>query len=122
MKLRVFPAAIAAVLAAGVLAGAPGALAAPGGKDKGAAKHKPSVQTLANNAATTARIKSALLADKIAPGMSINVDTNGGVVTLRGQVDNADQKSRAERIAKKEKGVKAVKNKLTVKPKHATPS
>jgi len=71
--------------------------------------------TLASNAATTATIKTALLADKVAPGMAINVDTNNGVVTLSGQVDSKQQKMRAEQIAKKTKGVHKVIDKLTVK-------
>jgi len=45
----------------------------------------------------------------------INVDTdNGGVVTLKGKVDSADMKKRAEQVAKKVSGVKSVKNELQV--------
>jgi hypothetical protein len=36
-------------------------------------------------------------------------------VTLKGSVDNADTKSRAEQVAKKVEGVKSVKNELRVK-------
>ena len=51
---------------------------------------------------------------------TINVDVENGVVTLRGSVDNAQQKAKAEAIAKAVSGVKSVKNLLTVASK--TPS
>jgi osmotically-inducible protein OsmY len=38
-----------------------------------------------------------------------------GVVTLTGQVDEPKAKDRAEKLAKKVKGVKQVINKITVK-------
>jgi osmotically-inducible protein OsmY len=69
-----------------------------------------------SDATITTKVKSALAADvglKTVTG--INVDTDaGGVVTLKGKVDTADQKKRAEMVAKKVGGVKSVKNQLTV--------
>lgn len=44
---------------------------------------------------------------------TINVDVNNGVVTLRGTVGSAEQKSAAEKAAKVE-GASSVKNSLTV--------
>jgi hyperosmotically inducible periplasmic protein len=44
---------------------------------------------------------------------TINVDVENGVVTLRGSVDNPQQKAKAEQIAKAVDGVKSVKNTLT---------
>ena len=64
----------------------------------------------------TGKVKSALAADVgLKTVTSINVDSDaGGVVTLKGKVDTADQKKRAEAVAKKVSGVKSVKNQLTV--------
>jgi hyperosmotically inducible protein len=46
---------------------------------------------------------------------SINVDSNQGVVTLKGVVDSEDTRQRAESVAKRVNGVSAVKNELRVK-------
>jgi hyperosmotically inducible periplasmic protein len=71
----------------------------------------------ASDATITGKVKSALAADVgLKTVTSINVDTDkGGVVTLKGKVDNADMKKRAEAVAKKVSGVKSVKNQLEVK-------
>ena len=45
----------------------------------------------------------------------INVDSDKGVVTLKGRVDSEDTKRRAEEVAKRVSGVSAVKNELRVK-------
>jgi len=67
------------------------------------------------NAALTGKVKSALAADV---GMrtvtGIDVDSEDGVVTLKGKVTSADHKKRAEAVAKKVDGVKKVKNQLKV--------
>lgn len=47
----------------------------------------------------------------------IEVSAAGGVVTLKGSVENDKQKSRAERLAKRVKGVKSVDNQLKVVPR-----
>jgi osmotically-inducible protein OsmY len=71
----------------------------------------------ASDATITGKVKSALAADVgLKTVTSINVDTDaGGVVTLKGRVDSADMKKRAEAVAKKVSGVKSVKNQLEVK-------
>ena len=69
----------------------------------------------AKNAGLTGRVKTALANDVGLKTLIINVDSDDGVVTLRGSVDSADTKSRAEQIAKKVDGVKSVKNELRVK-------
>jgi hyperosmotically inducible protein len=84
---------------------------------KPAAHAKRSAGTVIGDATITAKVKSALLADKVAPGMAIDVDTIKGVVTLTGHVDGPPQKNRAEAVAKKVNGVKHVINHLTFKPK-----
>lgn len=45
---------------------------------------------------------------------TINVDVSNAVVTLSGTVASAEQKSKAEAVAKAVEGVKSVKNMLTV--------
>ena len=45
---------------------------------------------------------------------TINVDIDNAVITLRGTVDNAAQKTKAEQTAKAIDGVTSVKNQLTV--------
>jgi osmotically-inducible protein OsmY len=48
---------------------------------------------------------------------NIDVDSDNGVVTLKGKVDTAEAKKKAEEIARKVDGVKSVKNELTVEAK-----
>jgi hyperosmotically inducible protein len=72
-----------------------------------------------SNAGLTGKVKSALAADvglKTLAG--VDVDSENGVVTLKGHVDSSDSKKRAEAVAKKVEGVKSVKNQLSIrKPK-----
>ena len=79
------------------------------------------VSKSAAGAALTTKVKSALAADAGMRTMtSIDVDSADGVVTLKGRVDSADAKKKAEAIAKKVDGVKRVKNELRVeKPKQS---
>ena len=66
----------------------------------------------------TTKVKSALAADvglKTLTG--INVDSAGSVVTLKGSVDTAANKSRAEQVARGVEGVSSVKNELAVQAK-----
>jgi len=79
------------------------------------AKNRETVSKGASNAALTTKVKSALASDAGAKTLAkINVDSNQGVVTLKGKVDSADLKKKAEEIAKKVDGVKSVKNELRV--------
>src|SRR3569832_2466716 len=57
----------------------------------------------------------AMLADKEAPGMSIQVETFKGRVQLSGFVNNEAQSKRAAELASRAKGVKSVINNITVK-------
>ncbi len=59
-------------------------------------------------------MKAALVAEKDVSGMSINVDTKQGKVTLTGKVPDPSQAERAIQVARGVEGVKAVENKLTV--------
>ncbi|MGH7798370.1 MAG: BON domain-containing protein [Candidatus Binatia bacterium] len=63
---------------------------------------------------TTAAVKTQLARDKASSLTRIDVDTNGGVVALNGTVESADQRARAEEIARGVSGVKRVINNLQV--------
>ena len=68
------------------------------------------------DAAITGKVKTKFLADPDVKGLSIDVDTKDGVVTLNGSADKAGNVDKAVSIAKGTEGVKSVENKLTVKP------
>jgi len=54
--------------------------------------------------------------DQDVGGMPINVDVQQGIATLKGKVRNEKQKSKAEKLAKKVKGVTGVTNQLIISP------
>ena len=54
--------------------------------------------------------------DQDVGGMPIDVDVRQGVATLKGKVRNDKQKSKAEKLAKKVKGVTGVTNQLVISP------
>ena len=64
----------------------------------------------------TAKVKLAMLADSRVSGFATDVDTNGGVVTLSGKVDEQTNKSAAEEVTRGIEGVKSVNNQLQVVP------
>jgi len=70
--------------------------------------------TLAD-AGITASIKADFLKDPDLSVLKIDVDTVDGVVTLNGLAGNAAARTRAERMAQAVKGVKEVRNFLTLK-------
>ena len=61
------------------------------------------------------RVKIASDPD-VKSGAAIDVEVHDGVVTLNGKVKTEKEKEKAERLAKKVKGVKSVDNKLVVAP------
>ena len=65
-------------------------------------------------AGLTAKIKSKMALDDSIDAGTINVDTDGSVVTLTGRVDTQDQKERALRLARETDGVTAVVDRLQV--------
>src|SRR5688500_13026459 len=70
---------------------------------------------IATDAATTGKVKTALMADKTISASEIDVDTKNRVVHLRGTVKNAAQKNLASQIAKKQVGEGfTIKNELKV--------
>lgn len=63
----------------------------------------------------TVKVKAALIENPDTKALQINVETQEGVVRLLGAVDSAKAKDAATAAAKSVKGVKEVKNELTVK-------
>jgi hyperosmotically inducible periplasmic protein len=67
-----------------------------------------------DDATITTSVKAQLTAEKAANFTRIDVDTTNQVVTLNGVVESADQKVKAEQIARQVGGVKSVKNNLQI--------
>jgi hyperosmotically inducible protein len=101
--------AVALVLACGTLAGCAAAVIGGGATDARSATQ------LAADSATTADVKAKLLTDAGLKPLSISVATYAGQVTLAGYVNNAAQRQLAGKLAGGVKGVKGVRNDLTVK-------
>jgi len=76
-----------------------------------------SASVVAADAAITAKVKAALLADARTEGFDINVDTQNGHVMLHGGADNGDAKQAASEIARAVKGVSNVDNQLVIAAK-----
>jgi hyperosmotically inducible periplasmic protein len=62
-----------------------------------------------------ASVKTKLVAEKPANLTKVNVDVTNGTVYLTGNVESAEQKVRAEALAKDTKGVRTVINNLQVR-------
>jgi hypothetical protein len=62
------------------------------------------------------QVRQKLSTDREVGGNSIDVKVENGTVTLTGSVRSERQKSRAEKIAKKVKGVEKVENQLVIAP------
>ncbi len=68
-----------------------------------------------SDTAVTAKVKSALLAEKGLKSTDISVETQNGTVQLSGFVTSSAQIDQAKDVAKHVKGVKDVKNDLRLK-------
>lgn len=90
-------------------AGDSGKMAQPGGQaaDK--------IGGAADDAAITAKVKAAILAEPGLKSLQISVDSKGGTVTLSGNVASDNLRDRAKQIAMGTDGVKNVVDNLTVK-------
>jgi len=71
------------------------------------------------DSAITTKVKSKLAMDTETSALKIDVDTNGGVVTLTGAVQTQAEKAEAERITRNTEGVTRVINNITVVPNPA---
>lgn len=69
-----------------------------------------------DDAAITTSVKARMVEDKAVDAAAIKVETLNGTVMLSGFAKNSVEKSTAESIAMKVKGVKAVQNNVAVRP------
>ena len=91
--------------------------------ERGAQQVKPTLEKAGDkikeaansDAAITASIKADYLKDPDLSVFKIDVDTADGVVTLNGVADTPSARQRAEKLAAANKGVREVRNHLTVK-------
>ncbi|HEV3332061.1 MAG TPA: BON domain-containing protein [Bryobacteraceae bacterium] len=60
-------------------------------------------------------VKIKLASDAVVKGGGLQIDVKEGVVTLGGSVELPNQKERAEKLARKVKGVKQVINNITIR-------
>ena len=81
-------------------------------RDKGSS----TIGSGANDSWLWFKTRAALLTTADLRESTINVDVVNDVVTLKGTVANAAQKTKAEQVAKDIDGVKSVKNELKVAP------
>jgi len=70
-----------------------------------------------SDSALTAKVKTALVAEKNLKSLGINVESTDGVVTLSGKVPSEASIEQAETATKAVAGVKDVHNKLELKTK-----
>jgi hyperosmotically inducible periplasmic protein len=67
-----------------------------------------------DDAAITAKVKAALLADNDVKGLAINVETSKGTVQLSGSAKSDSERQKAEQLAKAVEGVTAVQNRIAL--------
>ena len=72
-------------------------------------------QDALNDGALTAKIKSKMALDDTVKALSIDVDTDEGVVTLSGTVNSAAERTKAVQLAKETAGVTSVIDRLVVR-------
>lgn len=71
--------------------------------------------TTVDDAVLTAKVNAALLTEPELSALQVQVDTQDGVVTMRGEALNEGAKERAEDLVKHLDGVRGVRNLLVVK-------
>lgn len=69
-----------------------------------------------DDTAITTAIKARYVDSKLVDASSIRVETLNGTVQLSGFAKNATEKTTAESIAWKTKGVKSVRNEIAIRP------
>lgn len=88
----------------------------PAAAKRNADTARPLPNVVDTDAWVTTRVRSRFFTDAHVKNMNVDVATNSGVVTLTGEVQDAEARTTAEALAKQVDGVKQVTNKLTVKP------
>jgi osmotically-inducible protein OsmY len=69
-----------------------------------------------DDAVISTTVKARFFDDKTVDGSAVKVETLNGTVMLSGFAKNSTEKRNAETIALKVKGVKSVKNELSIRP------
>lgn len=72
-------------------------------------------QDALTDGALTAKIKSKMALDDTVKALSIDVDTDDGVVTLSGSVNSPAEKAKAVQLAKETTGVTSVVDRLVIR-------
>ena len=75
-----------------------------------------SVGAYIDDAAITSTVKARFFEDKDVAGSSISVETLKGTVLLSGFAKAAQERTKAETLARAVKGVTAVRNEIIVRP------
>lgn len=75
-----------------------------------------SVGEYVDDATITTQVKAKFADDKTVSAMAISVETLRGTVQLSGFAKTAAERSQAEAIASRVKGVKAVQNNIALRP------
>jgi hyperosmotically inducible periplasmic protein len=101
---------LTAIVMAGLLTGVH---AAPG--EKSVEELKESAGEYFDDAAITAKVKTAFLRDEQVSGLAINVETVKGTVQLSGFAHSEAERARAEQLAKSVSGVQQVLNDIRLR-------
>ena len=109
-----YPMLLASSILAVTLVSVPGLAGAAGDTKEKVKSTAEDAKSGATDSWMTAKTKIALFSDDRVKSTQISVETNSGVVALRGKVDSAEAKKAAGEIAKGIDGVKDVKNELQV--------
>lgn len=110
---KIFSSLLAAALVSLASAAAVSAQAADAATNEAASPSGASSYT--DDAMITTMVKAALAKDKEVQSLKISVTTEQGVVKMSGVVPNAEAGKHALQVAAAVRGVKDVKNELTVK-------
>ena len=84
-------------------------------QDRGSVGTDKSPAQVIDDTVITAKVKTALLVEPEVKSVALSVETNKGVVTLKGTVGTSSQAKRAMETARNVEGVKGVKNEVTIK-------
>jgi osmotically-inducible protein OsmY len=80
------------------------------------ARNQETVGAYVDDATITTTVKARHAEDKTVSATSISVETLNGTVQLSGFARSADEKARAEQLARGVKGVREVRNNIIVRP------
>jgi hyperosmotically inducible periplasmic protein len=79
------------------------------------ARDQQTVGSYIDDVTLTTRVKAKFAEDKAVSAMAINVETLKGVVQLSGFAKNAEERARAEQLARQTSGVNSVRNDIIVR-------